>query len=175
MIYSTKTHLQSSFKQEHNDVTPFARNLHRNTTTTATNSITINIAAPISIIQLSFHPSSPSSAPQAHPVFTMSILIISLTHLALTCYALYLSYQNITRLQQYEKTSEKAAQWSNTAAQKLQKTRTTQASGTIVVRFIHLHTQLPSVSKPSIYPKCTFLLLLSRLPSQHFSNSQPPI
>ena len=72
---------------------------------------------------------------------SITLYPISLTHLALTSYALYLSYQNITRLQQYEKTSEKAAQWSNTAAQKLQKTRTTQASGTITVRiFLFIFT-----------------------------------
>lgn len=52
---------------------------------------------------------------------------------ALSAYGLLLSYQNITRLQQYEKQSEKAAEWSNTAADKLHKTRTTQASGTISV------------------------------------------
>ncbi|KAH7070631.1 hypothetical protein BKA63DRAFT_420491 [Paraphoma chrysanthemicola] len=50
---------------------------------------------------------------------------------ALSGYGLFLSYQNITRLQQYEKQSEKAAEWSNTAAHRLHKTRTTQASGTI--------------------------------------------
>jgi hypothetical protein len=52
---------------------------------------------------------------------------------ALSGYGLYMSYSNITRLQQYEKQSEKAAEWSNTAAQRLHKTRTTQASGTISV------------------------------------------
>ncbi|KAF2686115.1 hypothetical protein K458DRAFT_239588, partial [Lentithecium fluviatile CBS 122367] len=46
-------------------------------------------------------------------------------------YGLYLSYHNITRLQQYEEQSEKAAEWSNTAAERLHKTRTTQTSGTI--------------------------------------------
>ncbi|CAO2653315.1 Nn.00g027260.m01.CDS01 [Neocucurbitaria sp. VM-36] len=52
---------------------------------------------------------------------------------ALSTYGLYLSYQNITRLQQYEKQSEKAAEWSNTAAQRLHKTRTTQTSGTVTL------------------------------------------
>ncbi|KAF2824881.1 hypothetical protein CC86DRAFT_371369 [Ophiobolus disseminans] len=50
---------------------------------------------------------------------------------ALSGYALFLSYQNITRLQQYEEKSKKAAEWSNTAAQRLHKTRATQTSGTI--------------------------------------------
>jgi outer membrane lipoprotein-sorting protein len=53
---------------------------------------------------------------------------------ALSGYGLFISYGNITRLQQYEKQSEKAAEWSNTAAQRLHKTRTTQTSGTISVR-----------------------------------------
>jgi hypothetical protein len=52
----------------------------------------------------------------------------------LSGYGLFLSYQNISRLQQYEEQSEKAAEWSNTAAQRLHKTRTTQTSGTISVR-----------------------------------------
>jgi hypothetical protein len=51
----------------------------------------------------------------------------------LSTYGLYLCKENITRLQQYEETSEKAAEWSNTAAQRLHKTRTTQTSGTLSV------------------------------------------
>jgi hypothetical protein len=67
-----------------------------------------------------------------------SILQLSLTS-ALSGYGLFLSYGNITRLQQYEQQSEKAAEWSNTAAQRLHKTRTTQASGTISVRIYTSH------------------------------------
>ena len=52
----------------------------------------------------------------------------------LSAYGLYLCKENITRLQQYEEASEKAAEWSNTAAQRLHKTRTTQTSGTLTVR-----------------------------------------
>lgn len=51
----------------------------------------------------------------------------------LSAYGLYLCKENITRLQQYEEASEKAAEWSNTAAQRLHKTRTTQTSGTLTV------------------------------------------
>jgi hypothetical protein len=51
----------------------------------------------------------------------------------LSSYGLYLCKENITRLQQYEEASEKAAEWSNTAAQRLHKTRTTQTSGTLSV------------------------------------------
>lgn len=57
---------------------------------------------------------------------------------ALSTYGLYLSYRNITRLQQYEKQSEKAAEWSSTAAQRLHKTRSTQTSGTLTVRYSSL-------------------------------------
>jgi 7-keto-8-aminopelargonate synthetase-like enzyme len=53
---------------------------------------------------------------------------------ALSAYGLFLCKENITRLQQYEAQSEKAAEWSNTAAQRLHKTRTTQTSGTLSVR-----------------------------------------
>ncbi|KAF1843104.1 uncharacterized protein K460DRAFT_368024 [Cucurbitaria berberidis CBS 394.84] len=60
--------------------------------------------------------------------------LLLLTVSALSTYGLYLSYQNITRLQQYERQSEKAAEWSNTAAKRLRKTRTTQTSGTLTVR-----------------------------------------
>ncbi|KAF1922763.1 uncharacterized protein M421DRAFT_77318 [Didymella exigua CBS 183.55] len=49
----------------------------------------------------------------------------------LSAYGLYLCKENITRLQQYEKASEEAAEWSNTAAQRLNKTRSTQTSGTL--------------------------------------------
>lgn len=63
---------------------------------------------------------------------------------ALSAYGLYLSYHNITRLQQYEQQSKKAAEWSKTAAQRLHKTRTTQTSGTISVR-------LPITTIPSLH------------------------
>ncbi|RMZ69873.1 methyltransferase domain-containing [Pyrenophora seminiperda CCB06] len=62
----------------------------------------------------------------------MTLFQLGLTS-ALSAYGLLLSYQNITRLQQYEAKSEKAAEWSNTAAHMLHKTRTTQASGTVTL------------------------------------------
>jgi len=52
---------------------------------------------------------------------------------ALSSYGLYHSYQCITKLRQYEERSEKAAKYSNTAAEQLRKTRTTQASAAIAV------------------------------------------
>ena len=65
-------------------------------------------------------------------IYTVSKFQLGLTS-ALSAYGLFLSYQNITRLQQYEEKSEKAAEWSNTAAERLHKTRTTQTSGTVTV------------------------------------------
>jgi hypothetical protein len=41
------------------------------------------------------------------------------------------------KLRQYEERSEKAAKYSNIAAEQLYKTRTTQASAAIAVRFLH--------------------------------------
>jgi hypothetical protein len=64
--------------------------------------------------------------------YLTSLIQLGLTS-ALSAYSLYLSYQNITRLQQYEEKSKKAAEWSNTAAQRLHKTRSTQTSGTVTV------------------------------------------
>jgi hypothetical protein len=59
---------------------------------------------------------------------------LPLIHLTLySAYALNLSYETITRLQKYEEQSEKAAEWSNKAAERLHKTRTTQGSGAITV------------------------------------------
>jgi hypothetical protein len=68
-------------------------------------------------------------------------MIIPLAALiGLSGYGLNLCYNNITRLQQYEEQSEKAAKWSNKVAERLHKTRSTQTSGTITVRPpVHAH------------------------------------
>lgn len=66
--------------------------------------------------------------------------LLALSHAAqaiLSCYGLYHSYQCIMKLRQYGERSEKAAKYSNTAAEQLYKTRTTQASAAIAVRFRH--------------------------------------
>ncbi|KAF2875616.1 hypothetical protein BDV95DRAFT_562268 [Massariosphaeria phaeospora] len=81
--------------------------------------------------------------------------VLSIT--ALSTYALYLSYANITRLQTYEARSEKAAEWSTKAAERLRKTRMTQASAAISVckhthRHTHTHTYGPSHTIPSLTP-----------------------
>jgi hypothetical protein len=57
--------------------------------------------------------------------------LLTLLHAAQAAYSgwnLYLASISISNLQKYEKTSEKAAQYSNNAADQLYKTRTTQAS-----------------------------------------------
>ncbi|KAF1948966.1 hypothetical protein CC80DRAFT_497817 [Byssothecium circinans] len=59
--------------------------------------------------------------------------LIPLALLTLTSHALNLSYTNIRLLQTYEQKTEKAAKYSNTAAWRLRKTRTTQGSGTVAV------------------------------------------
>ncbi|KAF7453128.1 hypothetical protein A1F94_011819 [Pyrenophora tritici-repentis] len=86
-------------------------------------------------------------------IYTIGIFQLGLTS-ALSAYGLYLSYQNITRLQQYEERSEKAAEWSNTAAERLHKTRTTQTSGTVtlLVSFVTSTALLlvPRFASPSV-------------------------
>ncbi|OCK95959.1 uncharacterized protein K441DRAFT_686316 [Cenococcum geophilum 1.58] len=62
--------------------------------------------------------------------------LLALPHAAqaiLSCYGLYHSYQCIMKLRQYEERSEKAAKYSNIAAEQLYKTRTTQASAAIAL------------------------------------------
>jgi hypothetical protein len=56
--------------------------------------------------------------------------IIHALQVALSARSLYLASISISNLQEYEETSEKAAEYSNTAERQLHKTRTTQASGT---------------------------------------------
>ena len=55
------------------------------------------------------------------------------TQLLLALYGASVSYVAVTKLQKYEETSEKMAEWSNTAANELHKTRTTQTSGALAV------------------------------------------
>ena len=59
-------------------------------------------------------------------------------------YNLYLCSISITNFQQYEEKSEKAAQYSNTAAEQLHKTRTTQTSSALTVcpRLSGMHIEL---------------------------------
>ncbi len=73
------------------------------------------------------------------------LLLIS----ALSNYGLFLSYNNIIRLREYEETSEKAAEWSNKIAERLSKTRSTQTSGTVAVCFT---PNIPPNLTPKPYP-----------------------
>jgi hypothetical protein len=54
---------------------------------------------------------------------------------SLSGYALYHASISIPNLQKYESKSEKAAKYSKTAADQLQRTRSTQAVGTFAVSF----------------------------------------
>lgn len=79
---------------------------------------------------------------------------------ALSGYGLYLSYQNITRLQKYEEQSEKAAKWSNTVADRLHQTRTTQTSGTLTLLISFLSTVyllLPTTTHKFIFVSAALL------------------
>ncbi|KAF2020398.1 hypothetical protein BU24DRAFT_360858 [Aaosphaeria arxii CBS 175.79] len=74
----------------------------------------------------------------------------------LSAYTLNLAYTNITLLQRYERQSEKAAEWSSIAAERLRKTRTTQASGAVSIvlslissTYLILHPILSSEKKQS--------------------------
>ncbi|PSN67680.1 hypothetical protein BS50DRAFT_450499, partial [Corynespora cassiicola Philippines] len=105
-----------------------------------------------------------------------TLLLLSQT--AITAYSLHLSYQNITRLQQYEEKSEKAAEWSNTAAERLRKTRTTQTGATVAVclriscsaTILMIH--LLSNSPPILPPPALALLnaAATALSRQHMAN-----
>ncbi|KAF2125874.1 hypothetical protein P153DRAFT_389324 [Dothidotthia symphoricarpi CBS 119687] len=58
-------------------------------------------------------------------------LLSLLSTTLLSTYGLTLSYKNITLLQKYQAKSEKAAEWSFSAARRLKTTQTTQAAGTV--------------------------------------------
>ena len=60
-------------------------------------------------------------------------LVLNITQVGLCLWAGTYSYAAVTRLQQYEDTSEKAAKISTTAARELHKTRTTETSGALIV------------------------------------------
>lgn len=67
------------------------------------------------------------------PVYNTSPLIPLCFVTALSSYGLYMAYQNITRLQEYEDQAQKLSKWSKAVAARLHKTRATQTSGTIAV------------------------------------------
>ena len=53
--------------------------------------------------------------------------------IGLSIYGFAVSFGAITRLQKYEETSKKLAEWSKEAETQLHKTQTTQTSGTVAV------------------------------------------
>ncbi|KAF2101384.1 hypothetical protein NA57DRAFT_72828 [Rhizodiscina lignyota] len=69
--------------------------------------------------------------PPPHPrsFFAPLLPVFHAAQTALAAYAAQHSYTAITKLQIYEKQSEKAAQYSSSADRQLQKTRKTQAAG----------------------------------------------
>ncbi|MCJ1439215.1 hypothetical protein MMC27_008606 [Xylographa pallens] len=82
----------------------------------------------------------------------MTTLILPTFHAGqalLSAYGLYTSYISITNLQQYEASSEKAAEYLDTAAHQLHKTRITQASGALAI-LTSLLTSLALCTRPSI-------------------------
>ncbi|KIW06194.1 uncharacterized protein PV09_02674 [Verruconis gallopava] len=58
---------------------------------------------------------------------------IHMAQAGLSAYSLFHAYISITNLRKWESTSERAAQYSKTAAQELHKTRTTQTSGALAI------------------------------------------
>lgn len=72
------------------------------------------------------------------PEYNSSPLIPLCFVTALSSYGLYMSYHNITRLQEYEEQAQKLSKWSRVVEARLTKTRTTQTSGTIAVCFSRL-------------------------------------
>lgn len=107
----------------------------------------------------------------ADSVSSISTLPPLLFASALSAYGLYLCKENITRLQQYEAQSEKAAEWSNTAAQRLRKTRTTQTSGTLSVRYPAAQSSLLLLPSSFAYVRIVIPVLL-RLLHPPFPNVQ---
>jgi len=59
--------------------------------------------------------------------------VVNLGQVAFSAYNLWLASVSITNLQKYEEKSKKAAEYSNTAAHELHKTRTTQTSSALAV------------------------------------------
>lgn len=105
----------------------------------------------------------------ANSLSTLSTLPPFLFASALSAYGLYLCKENIIRLQQYEEQSEKAAEWSNTAAQRLHKTRTTQTSGSLSVRLpCPYNVLLPPDSRANNHTASPLFLNSLHPPLPHF-------
>ncbi|KAF2785984.1 hypothetical protein K505DRAFT_330658 [Melanomma pulvis-pyrius CBS 109.77] len=106
-----------------------------------------------------------------------SVPLVLLAFISL--YGISLSYKTITRLRAYEQQSEKAAEWSTTAAERLHKTRTTQAGAAITLSLsalASLSLLTPLLAAPrSALPLAvlnTALLTASRVHMQRFWNKR---
>ncbi|GME53896.1 Methyltransferase type 11 [Neofusicoccum parvum] len=73
------------------------------------------------------------AAEVSHAMMEKLLPVIHLAQAAGSTYTLYFCYVSIKNLQQYEKKSEKAAEYSATAAEQLHKTRTTQGNALVTV------------------------------------------
>ncbi|KAL9095132.1 MAG: hypothetical protein Q9165_002735 [Trypethelium subeluteriae] len=90
----------------------------------------------------------------------MAAIILRFLHLAqagIAGYGLYVSSISITNLQKYEKKTERAAKYSQSAADQLYKTRTTQGAGAVAI-LISLVTSL-YLAFGSGYPSSSKLTL----------------
>ncbi|TKA82506.1 hypothetical protein B0A55_01224 [Friedmanniomyces simplex] len=68
------------------------------------------------------------------------------------CWGGYQSVNAITNLRKYEETSEKLAEWSDTAKQHLHKTRTTQTTGALAVLASLLTSTILALGSPYLPP-----------------------
>ncbi|KAK7183266.1 hypothetical protein DPSP01_011791 [Paraphaeosphaeria sporulosa] len=115
------------------------------------------------------------------PEYNTSPLIPLCFVTVLSSYGLYMSYQNITRLQEYEDQAQKLSKWSNTVAARLNKTRTTQTSGTIAMVLSTFCSLLLLLTKFGITTHvvlaliCTAVSALARLHMKTFWNEKEQV
>ena len=77
--------------------------------------------------------------------------LIHCVQAAISGYALYHASISIPNLQKYESKSEKAAKYSKTAAEQLQRTRSTQAVGAAAVSIVILLSFRPPINAVRLY------------------------
>lgn len=121
-----------------------------------------------------------TTLPDPHPppaTTAMATPLISTLLLALSLYAASLSFLAITRLQSWEALSEKAAKVSSTAANQLQRTRTTQgaAAGAVSRAFTSSDAFLSGFFCSKLHPPVPHpTFFLTTFPN-HRSSSPPPL
>ncbi|KAF1967140.1 hypothetical protein BU23DRAFT_301691 [Bimuria novae-zelandiae CBS 107.79] len=115
------------------------------------------------------------------PEYNTSPLIPLCFVTVLSSYGLYMAYQNITRLQQYEEQAQRASKWSDAVGKRLQKTRATQTSGTIALILSTLSSVLLLLTKFGIATHvvlsiiCLTVSALARLHMKTFWNEKDQI